>query len=146
MAWHNCIFGGGIKIANNLAVTEEGFVLDARQGKVLDEKIAETKDDLLKMIQTSGVLTGNADWNNYINPGVYNVQNTIMITENHAPVGIYPFGILRVCVSQISDEHRVLQVYYPHQPGQNNNIILVARMLNFNEWKPWLGVQGQLLG
>lgn len=43
--WQNMF---GISIADNLTTTEEGFALDARQGKVLDEKIAsqiQTLDD-----------------------------------------------------------------------------------------------------
>lgn len=35
-----------MKIANNLLTTEEGFLLDARQGKVLDEKISELTSKL----------------------------------------------------------------------------------------------------
>lgn len=147
MAWHNCIFGGGgIKIANNLAVTEEGFVFDARQGKVLDEKIIETKDDLLKMIQASGTIYSGYDWNNYTTAGVYKVQNATMTVELHAPIGLYSYGILVVAVSQIGDEDRLLQIYYPHDVQHRDlNIVLASRMCNGGGWQPWLGVKGQLL-
>lgn len=84
-------------------------MLDARQGKALDEKIKQTSDNLSKMIQASGVLYGNTDWNIYLAPGVYKVQNCNMIAENHAPVGMFPYGILLVFVSEIDTEYRTLQ-------------------------------------
>lgn len=37
--------GGGIGIANNLITTQDGFVLDARQGKILNEKIEKLKTE-----------------------------------------------------------------------------------------------------
>lgn len=38
------------KVVNGLLTTEEGFVLDARQGKALDEKIAELNSNLSELI------------------------------------------------------------------------------------------------
>lgn len=149
MIWHGIIVfsGGGVKIANNLAVTEEGFVLDARQGKILNEKIIETKDDLLKMIQASGTLFYNYEWNNYTTPGVYKVQGATMTAEYHAPVGLYEYGILIVTVSQIGDEDRLLQIYYPHEIQYRGlDIVLATRMYNHGGWTQWFGVKGQLLG
>lgn len=134
---------GGIKIANNLAVTEEGFVLDARQGKILNEKIIETKDDLLKMIQASGVLTGNADWNNYMNPGVYKVQNATMTAQYHAPVGVYQYGVLEVLVSELVSEHKTIQIYYPDNGG--NGTPIVIRSYITGNWMPWWKISGQRL-
>lgn len=125
-------------------------MLDARQGKVLDEKIIETKDNLLKTIQASGVLSGNVDWNNYMSPGVYKVQNCNMIAENHAPVGMFPYGILLVFVSEIDTEYRTLQEYFPNKPLENSNIAMVTRMYNCHptggaDWQPWYAVSGTLL-
>lgn len=121
-------------------------MLDARQGKVLDEKIKQTSDNLSKMIQASGYLGVNANWNNYTSAGVYKVQNATMTVELHAPIGLYSYGILVVAVSQIGDEDRLLQIYYPHDVQyQDLNIILASRMCNGGEWKPWLGVKGQIL-
>ena len=37
------------RVANNLATTEEGFALDARQGKVLLDKITEVKNEAVKI-------------------------------------------------------------------------------------------------
>ena len=145
--WHGIIvFSGGVKIANNLITTEEGFVLDARQGKALNEKIIGTKDDLLKMIQASETIYSGYDWNNYTTAGVYKVQGATMTVELHAPIGLYNYGILVVAVSQIGDEDRLLQIYYPHDVQyQDLNIILASRMCNGGEWKPWFGVKGQIL-
>lgn len=131
-------------------MTEEGFVLDARQGKALDEKIKQTSDNLSKMIQASGVLYGNTDWNIYLAPGVYKVQNCNMIAENHAPVGMFPYGILLVFVSEIDTEYRTLQEYFPNKPLENSNIAMVTRMYNCHplsgvNWQPWYAVSGTLL-
>lgn len=98
------------------------------------------------MIQASGTLFHNYEWNNYTTPGVYKVQGATMTAEYHAPVGLYVYGILIVTVSQIGDEDRLLQIYYPHNVQyQDLNIILASRMCNGGEWKPWFGVKGQLL-
>lgn len=134
--------GGGVKIANNLITTEEGYVLDARQGKILDEKIVETKNDLLKMIQASGTLFYNYEWNNYTTPGVYKVQGTTMTAEYHAPVGLYGYGTLVVLVAELSDEFRTIQIYFPD--SSNGNPVMAIRMRNV-EWQPWYKIAGQLL-
>lgn len=141
--------GGGIKVANNLITTEKGYALDARQGKVLDEKIVETKDDLLKMIQASGILSGNVDWNIYVSPGVYIVQNAIMTVEYHAPVGLYEYGLLIVMMALANQEKRILHVYYPHMNPYASHpaidIVECIRMKNGDIWTPWWKISGQLL-
>lgn len=81
--------GGGIKVANNLAVTEEGYVLDARQGKVLDEKIAEQKKALNDYISHTllpfrGQMPDSADFNNYKTQGWYSNAGTNQ-GQVHAP-------------------------------------------------------------
>lgn len=73
--------GGGIKIANNLITTEEGFVLDARQGKALDEKIAEqqkTLNDYIlgTLLPFKGKMPTDADFNNYKARGWYENSGT----------------------------------------------------------------------
>lgn len=40
------MIGSGVSVANNLITTEEGHILDARQGKVLKDALDETKEDL----------------------------------------------------------------------------------------------------
>lgn len=55
------MIGSGVSVANNLITTEEGHILDARQGKVLKDALDETKQDLtqLKELERSvGKLTG----------------------------------------------------------------------------------------
>lgn len=74
--WFPTNRGGGIKIANNLITTEEGFVLDARQGKVLDEKIVEQQKTLNDYISNTllpfgGEMPKDADFNNYKTQGWY---------------------------------------------------------------------------
>lgn len=138
--------GGGIKTANNLLTTEKGYALDARQGKVLDEKITETSNKLSKMIQASGILQGNTDWDNYKTAGVYKVQYPAMTAEYHAPVGLYQYGILIVYVAETDGEHRTMQIYYPHNPEKHsNNIVMSIRMWNVSAWSKWCGVTGQVL-
>lgn len=138
--------GGGIKIANNLLTTEEGYVLDARQGKVLDEKIAETKDNLLKMIQISGVLYGDTDWNIYISAGTYIVNQATMTTQYHAPAGMYRYGTLQVLVPQVIFPKRIAQIYYPHNINHGGNkYVMATRTCEGDTWQPWYAVSGTLL-
>lgn len=134
---------GGIKVANNLITTEEGFALDARQGKILNEYIAQVNTDLLKMIRATGRLDGNDDWNNYLNAGVYKVQNANMTVANHAPIGVYAFGILIVLVAEMASEHRTAQIYIPD--NDKANIMLALRTYNNGEWRNWRGIQGVTL-
>ena len=151
--WHPCRFGGGgIKPANNLVVTEEGFALDARQGKVLNEKITMVNTNLLKMIQVSGVITGDDDWNTIKRTGVYKIQNCNMTAANHAPVGMYQYGILVVLVAEIAGERRVKQIYYPNMSNVNNGIMATRVYNNLSNadyaaihWNSWYAVSGTLL-
>ena len=49
------------KLANNLITTEEGKALDARQGKVLDEKIAQLSAEAARTARYSATFTA-AGW------------------------------------------------------------------------------------
>lgn len=56
-------------IANNLTTTTEGYALDARQGKVLDEKITGINNILSGNLMAKGSIGSNA--NTYITNGSY---------------------------------------------------------------------------
>ena len=135
------------KISNNLAVTEEGFALDARQGKVLNEKIAEVDGNLSKMIQASGDVTGDDDWDSITTAGVYLVNNCNMTAANHAPVGVYRYGTLVVHIASNGVVPRISQIYYPHAiSNQSQPITMATRTYEgISGWQPWYAVSGTLL-
>ncbi|WP_436514064.1 pyocin knob domain-containing protein [Clostridium thermobutyricum] len=85
-------------------------------------------------------INSNDDFNNITNMGCYKVQNINAFTKN-GPLtldnGIDNFGLLEVYVSGVSDNHRVLQIYYPHMPNAVGHRTPVIRMSNDNSWTDW---------
>ncbi len=85
-------------------------------------------------------INSNDDFNNITNMGCYKVQNINPFTKN-SPLtldnGIDNFGLLEVYVSGVSDNHRVLQVYYPHMPNAVGHRTPAIRMSNDNSWTDW---------
>lgn len=85
-------------------------------------------------------INSNDDFNNITNMGCYKVQNINPFTKN-SPLtldnGIDNFGLLEVYVSAVSDNHRVLQIYYPHMPNRVGHRTPVIRMSNDNSWTDW---------
>ncbi|WP_195970394.1 pyocin knob domain-containing protein [Clostridium thermobutyricum] len=85
-------------------------------------------------------INSNDDFNNITNMGCYKVQNINAFTKN-SPLtldnGIDNFGLLEVYVSGVSDNHRVLQIYYPHMPNAVGHRTPVIRMSNDNSWTDW---------
>ena len=66
-------------VVNSLLVTEEGYALDARQGKILDEKISE--------------LNGDLQWSEWANAGS-NAGLTTTKKKNKSMVEVYVQGTL----------------------------------------------------
>lgn len=85
-------------------------------------------------------INSNDDFNNITNMGCYKVQNINAFTKN-SPLtldnGIDNFGLLEVYVSGVSDNHRVLQIYYPHMSNAVGHRTPVIRMSNDNSWTDW---------
>ncbi|KJU72463.1 BppU family phage baseplate upper protein [Clostridium baratii] len=86
-----------------------------------------------------GEVNDSSDFNSITEAGMYKVQGISANTPN-SPIkaipNLYAFGILLVFKSNVENEDRVLQVYYPHQAWQSTKIP-VSRMKNNNDWTPW---------
>ncbi|PRR85948.1 pyocin knob domain-containing protein [Clostridium luticellarii] len=84
-----------------------------------------------------GELSPSTDFNTILKPGCYKVQmsnwDSAVNSPNSAYDGLYSFGLLVVHRSSVTEEDRVLQVYYPHRANQ----IPVRRMLNSGGWQSW---------
>ena len=83
----------------------------------------------------------NDDFNNFTSMGCYKVQNVTGANPNspqhQLDSSIYNFGLLIVFESGVAEEHRVLQVYYPHQEGGVGHRTPVMRMKNSTAWTDW---------
>ena len=83
----------------------------------------------------------NDDFNNFTSMGCYKVQNVTGANPNSPQQqldnNIYNFGLLIVFESGVAEEHRVLQVYYPHQEGGVGHRTPVIRMKNSTAWTDW---------
>ena len=86
-------------------------------------------------------INSNDDFNNITNMGCYKVQGATGTTPNSPQQklnsGIYNYGLLTVYESGVAKEHRVLQIYYPHQEGMIGHKTPVIRMKNSTEWTNW---------
>ena len=69
---------------NNLLTTESGYVLDARQGKILDEKITQLSENLLKTQAFSARLDVDGFYNGSLDVGIegYDAIGVIGVTIN----------------------------------------------------------------
>ncbi len=79
----------------------------------------------------------NYDWNNATTAGAYKVQYATMTNDKHGIPGEYSYGILYVIDSEVGDETRIMQMYFPHQP---NISPIHIRMRNGGAWKDWVAV------
>ena len=116
---------GPVNIANNLSTASEGYALDARQGKALNEKIAETnhnkQDNLAKG-------TGSADIDDlsacvrWINPA--------LITGNK------PFEGYGILVSFAADPNVFIQLAFPYTSSERCKY----RMRANGKWYSWVTI------
>lgn len=83
-------------VANNLITTAAGFLLDARQGKVLDDKLTElnTKMKVSDAIVTNKIDVLNAQWC-YTNTGSFTIplDSTGSHTTIFLVIGAYMYAI-----------------------------------------------------
>lgn len=86
-------------------------------------------------------INSNDDFNNITNMGCYKVPGATGTTPNSPQqkldAGIYNYGLLTVYESGVAEEHRVLQIYYPHQEGGVGHRTPVMRMKNSTAWTDW---------
>lgn len=82
------------KIANNLATTEAGFVLDARQGKNIQDQLTSQNNNLAnkKMFVDGGLINPGTDFDTLQVTGIY--RYGVVSNYTNAPTGDY--GILEV--------------------------------------------------
>lgn len=113
-------------LINNLTTTEAGFGLDARQGKALDDKIAEINGSL----GTFDFIPNGSDLNNYIS-GTYMIGNTSEL-EN-APDASW--GIL---IAFGKNSLYCVQLYFCVLDTQNN--IYVRTRRETGEWSSWYNI------
>lgn len=83
----------------------------------------------------------NDDFNNMTSMGCYKVQGVTGATPNspqqQLDASIYNFGLLNVYESGVAAEHRILQIFYPHQEGRLGHRTPTIRMKNSTEWTNW---------
>ena len=93
------------KIVNSLLTTAEGFALDARQGKVLDNKITELNRKSIKRKTISGTTTRFSNLTTDLSINKYNVLSAYSTNE------------VSICLPYISTS---LGVWALHVRGTDN--------------------------
>lgn len=90
-------------VANNLATTEEGFALDARQGKTLNDKI---DDNSKKLVNSSNTLTNFTELISDMLNGNFSVTNVQGSAMSNSPTAssnemcwfcVITFGVVNRC-------------------------------------------------
>lgn len=87
------------------------------------------------------IVGAGTNWNTLTNLTTYKVQGCTMDDAHAAPPGEYSSGILVVdgIKDSLDDEHRINQIYYPHNPN-NNQFPIWSRMRNGSDWTPWKAI------
>ena len=109
-------------VANNLVTTEEGYLLDARQGKILDDKISEQNTNIKVVIDT---YTGNGQGFTYLAripsgyyvTDVFNADWTVYEYEvvSHAIQGDYHVAFFNKSIPE-GQEYKI--AYVCVKPGE----------------------------
>lgn len=87
------------------------------------------------------IVGAGTNWNTLTNLTTYKIQGCTMDNAHAAPPGEYSFGILVVdgIKDSLDGEHRINQIYYPHNPN-NNQFPIWIRMRNGSDWTPWKAI------
>ena len=87
------------------------------------------------------IVGAGTNWNTLTNLTTYKIQGCTMDNAHAAPPGEYSFGILVVdgIKDSLDGEHRINQIYYPHNPNSNQFPIWI-RMRNGSDWTPWKAI------
>lgn len=94
-----------VNIANNLATTEEGFALDARQGKVLNDKITTLNESLMPVNRVSDL-----------------INESVTITANTPTTITLNKRIL-------ANEYERVIIYAKHNISNTNVVVEIPRLL-----------------
>ena len=89
--------------ANNLTTTAAGYLLDARQGKALDDKISELNTHNTKIKRIYNVKTGNTETENYLCPVEAGKAYLILVREMSEATNITGFGLYYLCAARSSN-------------------------------------------
>lgn len=99
--------------------------------------------DIAQTYATLGttIVGAGTNWNTLTNLTTYKIQGCTMDDAHAAPPGEYSFGILVVdgIKDSLDGEHRINQIYYPHNPNSNQFPIWI-RMRNVSGWTPWKAI------
>lgn len=99
--------------------------------------------DITQTYATLGttIVGAGTNWNTLTNLTTYKIQGCTMDNAHAAPPGEYSFGILVVdgIKDSLDGEHRINQIYYPHNPNSNQFPIWI-RMRNGSDWTPWKAI------
>lgn len=118
------------KVINNTTSDSTTDALSAAQGKVLNDKTFQTKDE---------VVDNTVDWNELTSPGCYKVQmatwgNAAYHGPNKTNENLYSYGLLYVLRADKNDtENRIHQIYFPRKIDD----IVYMRMRNNGVWQTW---------
>lgn len=132
-------------LVNNGSTTGEGFALDARYGKTLQDSVNQLNSGLqLAILGKSIEITTNTDWDTITDAGVYKVQGyNGLSADKHAPLGMYNFGTLIVLKSAIQHENRIVQIYIPDNIQNNDGANTIAwRSSNAGDFHSWVYIIG----
>ncbi len=119
---------------------------DAKDSEVRPVTVARAKTVLGvndKQNITNGIITGDVDWNTLTTAGAYKIQNCNMTEANHAPVSEFAYGSLFVIVSELSNEKRTAQLYFPSNnnanaiPNHKCSIRAYNKTASVDIWSDW---------
>ena len=87
-----------------------------------------------------GEVTSSTNWNTLLTPGMYKVQMsawgaTSLGGPNNLMSGLYSYGMVFVYQSNVENETRTVQTYYPHK--SDNSSPILTRMYNGTSWNSW---------
>lgn len=134
-----------ISISGNAAAATEAQ--HAARASEADHATKATNDgnghDITQTYATLGttIVGAGTNWNTLTNLTTYKIQGCTTDDAHAAPPGEYSYGILVVdgIKDSLDGEHRINQIYYPHNPN-NNQFPIWIRMRNGSGWTPWKAI------
>ena len=126
------------KIVNNLLATEEGFFLDARIGRILDQRISananaisQINSDLPKMYTSKNIFLNNLDWTKSAE-GKYFAYTDLKIPEHKMIISFY------ICNWGLIKDTDIIQLTY----GTQDRISIIS---NTNTFHKSAGIQVRII-
>lgn len=121
-------------IQDNLTSSSTTDSLSAAQGKILNARTYQMRDD---------VIGNTTDFNTITSVGCYKVQMAAWgaAATYHSPNSyygnLYSYGLLTVDRAFNDGENRLIQIYYPHHSENDASGIILTRMYNGSGWNAW---------